>query len=590
MAIEAPPGLPPLPDIPGISLYDLTDASERYLVEYFDLLTKIPLETLLEQHLLPWVTTAGVEDKPKENLINFVFQHDKSRLWARMIAKFSIIPLALHNGRTRYGRLADVVHPSSLISELYFDSENVFPDRAFFEEHEIVLTALGLKRELACSEVVGRIQYFSRCAVGELARRVGLLLSLPIPRDLAQDQSMIHKIRTSKWIPGEPPGGGPLCLQAPNDCRGADMSACIDFVMGTTQFSVEEDWQKILGWDKPIEHLVLIRQLDFCLERSLHDKVNEVLRRLQPTAYAKLLRKSCVLGKVGKIYRYPQNTFLPGSRLTQYPMAPLLDEVDSLFEEKHSKLIKALGIRDEPSLEDIIHVQKTIQDLCQVLDASNLGVIISSLQIAICLHDSDELTDMLVPDTHGILRSLSDIVHGDHKVSGGVSDFNFVHPAVSPKVIQALGVENALARATRLDIAFEDEDEDEYTPREKLTTVISDTLGRYSIESTFNEFLANAEDCGATKISWVLDGCHDGSHNSTALLNPDLAAFQGPALFVHNDGGRLLLGLGYFLGFLLHLLIFLQYFQTRISPDSRTSDSGVKPTMHIQQECSGEVL
>lgn len=497
------------------------------------------LKTLLQNYLLPWAVTSQDQDrKSKKDLIDFVFHRATgSNSWATLIANFPIIPLDIvgSSDQTPYGYLAEVVHPSCLISELYFARENVFPDPAFFKEHNRALVDLGIKHKLRWPDIVKRIQEFSRCTIGELGNKVELLLALPVPN---QGYPIFHEIRSLKWIPGTRPGENSLSLLAPNECRGADLSSCTGFVLGVTRFRVKANWSNLLGWDEPIEDSVLIRQLDECLARKLHHKIEEVLRYIKPSVYPELRSKPCVRSKYSKDYREPKSIFRSGSLLTKYPMAPLLDEVDPLFEENYLELIEALNIRGEPSLEDVICAQETILATSTPLSPVNLGIIISSLEIAICLHQPDELSGILVPDLEGKLRKLPDIVHGDCNISGDASTFNFVHTALSRKLIDGLGIENSLARATRLGISFEDEDEDEYTPREKLTTVISDTLGRYTIESTFTEFLANAEDSGATRISWIVDECRDGPYDSKSLLTPELTSFQGPALFVHNDQGK----------------------------------------------------
>lgn len=79
------------------------------------------------------------------------------------------------------------------------------------------------------------------------------------------------------------------------------------------------------------------------------------------------------------------------------------------------------------------------------------------------------------------------------------------------------------------------DDGDEFDQRESVTTQIADTLDRYPIETTFREYLANADDAqGATKVSWLLDG---RGHPCQSLLTPEMENLQGPALLVHNDGG-----------------------------------------------------
>lgn len=221
--------------------------------------------------------------------------------------------------------------------------------------------------------------------------------------------------------------------------------------------------------------------------------------------------------------------------LRSYPLAPHLDEVDGAFARKHAKLLEALNVQREPSIEDLRYVQESLDRSNQgQLNDSDLHIAIATLEISTRLcYDPIELH---IPDTTSTLRKLSEIVHGDRNVRGDISEFNFTHPRVSEDLIKRLEIEDSFERAIKLDIGFEDGDEDEYTQRESLTTVICDTLGRYPIETTFNEFLANADDAAATKISWTIDDCQAGPHDSGSLLAPELKPFQGAALIVYNDG------------------------------------------------------
>lgn len=538
-AIEVPEGLPPMPDIPDLAFYDFSNASERYLVDVFHLVEDTPFETLMKTHLLPWaVDNSG---KAKDSLVNFVFSHPKSRYpsssWIALIENCPIVPISVSssNGDRQYRCLKDLIRPGSTLSELFFKDEGVFPEKGFFQDHALVLVALGIKSEPTWPDLVGRIQYISRCGadVEKLVDKVKCLLNLPVPLNALNNWSTLNLIRNLRWLPGKPAGGGPLVLLSPTTCRGPALSAMTDFVLGSTEFSPKAEWKSVFGWDERIGRDVLLRQLDTCLADQLHDKVDKILLYLDPSDYPSLLGKSCILGQSRKGYRSPKTTFLPDSQLTEYPMAPFLDEVDRSFARDHEKLIEAFNIRPQPSLEDILHVLRQMKTSTKPLDESNLRVAISSLKIAILLYEADSLNEILVPDTENILRGLTDIVHG----SDAIAKFNFTHPAISAEVIDRLGIENSLARATRLEIEFEDEDEDEYTQKEKVTNMIADTLGRYPVDSTFNEYLANADDCGSSQISWILDECKDGPHSSMKLLSPDLEPLQGPALFVYNNGG-----------------------------------------------------
>ena len=289
-----------------------------------------------------------------------------------------------------------------------------------------------------------------------------------------------------------------------------------------------------IGWDQSVPKEVLFQQLDICLNNRDYERVDSLLSVMKTDYIPGLRSKSCILGSHGD-YFLPDRVFLTGSRLTLHPLAPYLDEVDGGFAKKHADMLKALDVRPEPSIGDLQYVQRALQasENGQLSD-ENLNIAIATLEVATLLEYGP--SNFAIPDRTSILRSLPEIVHGDPDVNGGIANFNFTHARVSEDLIARLRIENSFARATRLAIDFEDEDEDEYAPREKLSNIIKDTLGRYPVEATFNEFLANADDARATKISWMLDECDTGPYESQNLLTNELATSQGPALMVYNDG------------------------------------------------------
>ena len=290
----------------------------------------------------------------------------------------------------------------------------------------------------------------------------------------------------------------------------------------------------VSGWDQDVPPKILLQQLDHCLEAKDYDKVDKLLPHIKPKDLSQLRSKACILG-CHKRFLSPKRSFKPYSTLSLYPLDPYLDEVDWAFSQKHAKLLAALNVQEDPSIEDLQYVQESLNTSDQGhLDDGDLHIAIATLEISAKLGYNPR--ELRIPDTTSTLRNLSDIVHGDRIVRGDISSFNFTHPRVSGYLIKRLEIENSFERAIRLDIDFDDEDEDEYTQRESLTTVISDTLGRYPIETTFNEFLANADDAGATKISWTIDACLGGPHKSDSLLAPELGDFQGAALIAYNDG------------------------------------------------------
>lgn len=544
-SLMVPANLPPLPQIQDLAFFDLSDQTENSLAESFGLVATMSLETLLGNHLLPWALAAHERlDPVKNRLIDFIFTNEQSRnpskSWIELITHQPIIPV--QGGKDQSNRrrrcLVHLVRPQTSISKLYFEDEEVIPDLNFFRKHKAALILCGIKSEPTWADLLDRIFHFSQRPqdAEQLIEKVKVLLTITPPSGFEADELNVRRVQTLRWVPAIPVSETQLSLLSPQDCRGDDQRPLMSHVLGSTKISASGHWRKILGWDKAIEQGLLFRQLDICLEKREHENVQRILLHLQPCDYSALQSKRCILGSRKK-YWGASAVFLPNSLLSRYPILPFIDEVDTLFAQRHKRLIEELKVRGQPSIADLIEVQKILQSSTPNLDQPSLQIAINSLEVAIRLPGVDDFSDMLIPDSQCVLRNVCDIVHGDRNVTGAVAAFHYTHNMISANVIERLGIENALARATRLAIEFDDEDEDEYTIGEELTDIISDTLGRYSMESTFNEYLANADDCGATKISWILDDCRTEPYESKALLAPELKTFQGPSLMIYNDGG-----------------------------------------------------
>ena len=554
---KTPAGFPPLPDIVGVSFYDPQNEFERLMVVRLRALQDATAKDLLISHLLPWMESISSNAEPlweipKANLVDWIMKGSRRpyKAWLTDIISHAIIPLPLQDGKTRYRCLTGMVDPSSELAKLYDEEEKVFPCPDFFSRHKEALIACGIATQPSRSTPAERVRYFSKCGVDHvtLQRKVDYLMKLPVGKDLSSSTIDIADIRNLKWLPGVSVNGDST-LFSPKECRGVDQSHLVDLVWGTTNIVTKANWRKVLGkrpsfmafswlltligWDQHVPTDVLLQQLDLCLSAEDYDKAGKVLRQIEPDDYSVLALKPCFLDRSGE-YFASDKVFLPGSYLRSRPLAPYLDEVDANFAKDHNKLVTGLKVRSQPSIQDLQNVQNALNNTAEGhLNSSGLGLVIATLEITTRLGYDPQ--DLRIPDATMTLRELKDIVHGDPLSTGDIADFNFTHPEISNDLADRLDVENSLKRAIRLKIDFDSEDENDYTPKEKLKTVISDTLEHYPIQSTFNEFLANADDAGATNITWMLDECRGKPYESSSLLTTELKTFQGPALLVCND-------------------------------------------------------
>ena len=530
--------------MPGISFYRSKLQSENDLIDSFKLLGQISIEGLLFDHLLPFVFSKqpvhSVEEV-KYSLADFTMTKARRQgpSWISKIDKFDLVPLKIGDqGKARaYRRVMALIDPESSLAKLFFPDEEVFPEFQFFERHRTALRACGLQNVINRDIVLERIRYFAQCQdAEELLKKVRKLINSPIDIATLEDGNMITEIRTSSWIPANSPSGQ-LVKCSPLQSRAIEDSELFNHVLNVLDSKLHYNWKRLLGWDTVVEEKILLEQLDACRKVSSHSQIDQVLGYLYGKyGTASTLSKQC-LRTTRLIYVEPSQAILPDSVLDTFPLTPFLETVDRSFAEKHTQLLGDMKIRASPSFEDLIKVQQTIIDKSNgvALQAEQLTICRNILEIASRTFGTEHLGSFRVPDHEGKLALLGDIVHGDLSVTVKDAEMRFTHPDISTGLIGRLGIESVRERTTRLQIAIEDEDEDEYVPREELSTIIADTLRRYPIMATFSEFLANAEDCEASKISWILDKCEQGPYNGQHLMGPELKDLQGPALFSHND-------------------------------------------------------
>ena len=177
------------------------------------------------------------------------------------------------------------------------------------------------------------------------------------------------------------------------------------------------------------------------------------------------------------------------------------------------------------------------------LSAQDLEVALYIVEQIAIRHDTTKdnnlILDFKAPDQDGIMRTFSELTASGSDAPISLGSRPKLHPRISESTIRKLGLPTAQDRiiASFNDLCFEQDFSQTQSPK----AVIRDTLQRYSVESTFSGYLANAEDCmdeegkTATRIDWMID--HSTDYPTKKLITQELEAVQGKALFCYNDGG-----------------------------------------------------
>ncbi|GFQ05377.1 sacsin [Phtheirospermum japonicum] len=170
-------------------------------------------------------------------------------------------------------------------------------------------------------------------------------------------------------------------------------------------------------------------------------------------------------------------------------------------------------------------------------------------------HFYEEQTNIYLPDVSGRLLRASDLVYNDApwllEIEGSDNLFGnaalsldakqavhkFVHGNISHDIAEKLGV-----RSFRRILLAESADSmnlslsgaaEAFGQHEALTTRLRHILEMYADgPAVLFELVQNAEDAGASNVTFLLDKSHYGT---SSLLSPEMGEWQGPALYCLND-------------------------------------------------------
>lgn len=142
-----------------------------------------------------------------------------------------------------------------------------------------------------------------------------------------------------------------------------------------------------------------------------------------------------------------------------------------------------------------------------------------------------------VPDFNDTLRPVDDIFYNDIDTSRVFSHatgkkYYVTHTEISRLLANQLNL-NMLSDLQSEELEIDSEDDVDFSLNEDMTIRINGLLKDYDMGYSFNEFVANADDAGASAVTFLLD---ERSFPTAELLKPQLDEFQScPALLIYND-------------------------------------------------------
>ena len=166
------------------------------------------------------------------------------------------------------------------------------------------------------------------------------------------------------------------------------------------------------------------------------------------------------------------------------------------------------------------------------LDAESVKVAVNLLSLLPSTMSDEEHAALLIPDEQCILRPHSEVYFND------IAERASLIPAENHFIAHGL-VDDTLARKlklARLGLRFVDLKIPGVDMGEKPLTTVRNALKQYTEQQFVTEFVANACDANATKLTFLINEFCSNSSDNTRLLSPTMQKFfDCPSLLIYNN-------------------------------------------------------
>ncbi|RPD56795.1 hypothetical protein L226DRAFT_469097 [Lentinus tigrinus ALCF2SS1-7] len=529
----------PLPTVDNTTFVHVTSTA-RPILEKIDYTAVV--RPLSEQHLLQLHVDHIIMQSPAIRLrvLEHMVNHPQSRTSA-VLDKLRKSPI-IRVGGERYAAPQDVIDPHSPISSIVSpgDFDAIFDDRGDNLRIADALAQLGLLRKELDADYVGqRIISFRQHGASSMDAASRLLRTLDCT---FYPCSGVRGIDEIAWIPTK------AGLRTARETRDTSQRMLCDRVWDLLDMPPlrSPPLLQMLGWHEPIPVDILIKQLRQLLSESrgnelpqyLVNLITEFGHRYSTSSLSSpqvdqlfdlLLSQEWVSTSDGGLRQAPFAVFETPSRLRGFGQISLdfaarpgvkdfLLRMGCATRPTNDAIIMQLeALHQEGKPEDFVHES---MELLRALDLVSLT--------------EQQRARVLVPGVDKVLHTVDELFYNDL----GSRMQNFVLPQSRVQVHRHIfeSLRGALKIPSLGSLNLEEVDADSEDMREDLATRIVNVLRAYDIEQAFGEFLANADDAGATRFSIMLDDDPKRRASSDTVLCESMAPFcRGPALVIHNN-------------------------------------------------------
>ncbi|KAJ2918884.1 hypothetical protein MD484_g1554, partial [Candolleomyces efflorescens] len=434
-----------------------------------------------------------------------------------------------------------LIDPSSPLYPLYVNDQERLHGSRDTEEGSIAssLAQLGLlDKALSATNIIDRIQHIDSTASLEDATKLDAIKLLNIIYRYGVNCHSLTVARSLQWLPTQK---GTLASAA--ECRpgtGATseelhlFDKVLDLVYSNAMISTS--LRSALGWDDPISIDVLLKQFREVLDNPEHDVYNRVKNIIKELSS----RRDLTGAQWNVLYRQLENRkWVPTSDHTLaepwqvvfsswfrgiYKVAPDLGRTGS---ESYDFLMK-LGCLASPSFATVTKQLSRLKT--ERPSASVTSSAIATLKFAVSLNlNEDQRSQLLVPDDVHQLQPIQNVLFNDVGANSLLrprSEVRLASSSIDDDLAMALKIKRLGHEHVHLRTLGEDMG---ISP----ATIVEKTLAQYTEKQFLPEFLANAQDAGASKFVIMINDYTSAEGN---FLSPALRTLcSGRSIMIYND-------------------------------------------------------